>query len=130
MTWPLAPGTPAALAWQAITDRLHSREWVSDTTVIAAILRDTRVTEDVARSVLEHAIRSERLDVRNIKTGAVNRQHLRLTGAHRDPGGAIYHQAVAHRGGHEYAGGLIPWDHPEGEHQPCTGCPLCTNART
>jgi len=44
-----------------------------------------------------------------------------------EPGGAIYHQAVAHRGGHEYTGGPIAWDHPDGQHSPCPGCPLCAN---
>jgi hypothetical protein len=126
MTWPPTPGTPPALAWQAITDNLSSREWISTATVIAAV-RDTGIAEDIARRVLDQAIRRERLDVRNTKTGGVNQQHLRLTGTHRDPGGAIYHQAVAHRGGHEYTGGPIPWDHPDGQHAPCAGCPLCVN---
>lgn len=41
------------------------------------------------------------------------------------PGGDIYAAAVARRGGHEYAGGPVPWE-PQGPYR-CPGCPLCHN---
>lgn len=90
MTRPPAPGTFEAFAWERITDQLSDRNWVTRTALVATVTKHAHLSGDLAEKLIAQGIRLGHLEVRNFKQQGHTRQELRLAGAYREPGGAIY----------------------------------------